>query len=112
LLVKDGQKIKKGDVISQWDPFNSAIISEYGGIVEFNDLVEGDTFRKEIDEQTGNIDIVVTETKNKKVIPGIRILDKKGNEVKSYNLPVGAYVTDSKKVRKADGYYRWSSKSN
>ena len=93
LMVKEGQTIKKGDVISQWDPFNSAIISEYGGIVEFSDLVEGDTYRKEIDEQTGNVDIVVTETKNKKVIPGIKILDKKGNEVKSYNLPVGAYVT-------------------
>ncbi len=93
ILIKDKTKVKKGDVISKWDPFNAPIVSEFGGLVEFSDLVEGDTYRKEIDEQTGNVDIVVTETKNKKIIPGIKIVDSKGNEVKSYNLPVGAYVT-------------------
>jgi len=93
IMVKDGQTIKKGDVISQWDPFNAPIISEFGGIIEFYDLVEGDTFRREIDEQTGNVDIVVTETKNKKMIPAMKIMTPKGDEVKSYNLPVGAYVT-------------------
>jgi len=93
LLVSDKNKITKGDVICQWDPFNAPIVSEFGGIVEFADLVEGDTYRREIDDQTGNVDIVVIETKNKKVIPNIKILDTSGKEIKTYNLPVGAYVT-------------------
>ncbi len=92
LMIKDGQKIAKGDVISQWDPFNAPIVSEFAGIIEFNDLVEMETFRKEVDDQTGNVDYVVVETKNKKMIPSIKILSPKGEEIKSYNLPVGAYI--------------------
>jgi len=91
--IKDKQKIKKGDLISQWDPFNALIISEFDGIVKFEDLEEGMSFRKERDDQTGNEDIVIVESKNKKVIPMIKIISPSGEELKSYNMPVGAYLT-------------------
>jgi DNA-directed RNA polymerase subunit beta' len=91
--IKDKQKIKKGDLISQWDPFNALIISEFNGIIKFEDLDEGVSFRKERDDQTGNEDIVIVESKNKKIIPMIKVISPSGEELKSYNMPVGAYLT-------------------
>jgi len=92
LMVKDKKKIKKGDVICEWDPFNAVIISELGGIVQYDEIEEGVTFRIERDDQTGHVEKVIIESKNKKKIPTIKIISPKGDELKSYNLPVGAYI--------------------
>jgi len=92
LHVKDKGKIKKGDVICEWDPFNATIISEFGGVAQFEDIKEGITFRVERDEQTGYAEKVIVESKNKKMIPTIKIVSPAGEELKSYNLPVGAYI--------------------
>jgi DNA-directed RNA polymerase subunit beta' len=93
LLVKDGQKIEKGQAICAWDPFNNLIISEFGGITKFEDLDEGVTYRVERDDQTGYAEKVIIEPKNKKKIPVVKIVSPGGEELKSYNLPVGAYIT-------------------
>jgi DNA-directed RNA polymerase subunit beta' len=90
LLVKDGQKVAKGDVICTWDPFNAVIVSEIAGSVRFDSIIEGITFREEADEQTGHREKVVIETKDKNKIPSIVIEGNK--EVKSYNLPVGSHI--------------------
>ena len=66
--MKDKGKIKKGDVICDWDPFNATIISEYGGIAQFEDIEDGITFRIERDDQTGYAEKVIVESKNKKKI--------------------------------------------
>ena len=50
LLVADKDKLKKGDVICKWDPYNAVIISEFKGTAKFNNLVEGVTYREEVDE--------------------------------------------------------------
>ena len=92
LHVKDKGKIKKGDVICDWDPFNATIISEYGGIAQFVDIEDGITFRIERDDQTGYAEKVIVESKNKKKIPTIKIVSPAGEELKNYNLPVGAYI--------------------
>ena len=98
LSVKNGQKIKKGDVICTWDPFNNVVISEIDGEVKFDSIIEGITFREEADEQTGHRDKVVVETKDKTKIPSLII---EGKEEKSYNLPVGSrlVVEEGDKVR-------------
>jgi len=93
LFVKDKAKIKKGDVVCQWDPFNAVIIAEDGGIAQFESVEEGLTYRVERDEQTGYAEKVVIESKNKKKIPTIKIVTPGGEELKSYNLPVGAYIS-------------------
>ena len=93
LLVQDGQKVEKGQAICEWDPFNNLIISEFGGITQFEDIDEGVTYRVERDDQTGYAEKVVIESKNKKKIPVIKILSPSGEELKTYNLPVGAYIT-------------------
>ena len=99
LLVEDKRKLKKGDVICKWDPYNAVIISEYDGKLQFNNLVEGVTYREEVDEQTGFTEIVIKENRDKKMIPTISVVDKDENELKSYNLPVDAHII----VKDGDG---------
>ncbi|MBX2893729.1 MAG: DNA-directed RNA polymerase subunit beta' [Saprospiraceae bacterium] len=94
LHVSDGQEVQRGDKICEWDPFNAVIVSEFNGIVRYNNLEEGVTFRMERDDQTGFAEKVVIESKNKKKIPSVTILNAKtGEEFKTYSLPVGAYIS-------------------
>jgi DNA-directed RNA polymerase subunit beta' len=90
LVVKDGQQVKKGDVICTWDPFNNVIIAEVNGTIKFENVIEGITYREESDEQTGHREKVVIETRDKTKIPSILI--QGGKEVKSYNLPTGSHI--------------------
>ena len=91
LYMNDGDTVKKGDLICEWDPYNAVIISEYDGKVAFENVIEGVTYRDEFDEQTGFREIVITESRDKTKNPVIRILNKQGEEQKQYNLPVGAH---------------------
>ena len=91
LSVKDGQKVTKGDVICTWDPFNNVIVSEIDGVIKFENIIEGVTYREEADEQTGHREKVVIETKDKTRIPSMIVEGKK--ESKSYNLPAGSHIT-------------------
>ncbi|MBV6443358.1 MAG: DNA-directed RNA polymerase subunit beta' [Haliscomenobacteraceae bacterium CHB4] len=94
LFVSDGQEVQRGDKICEWDPFNAVIVSEFNGIVRYNNLEEGVNFRMERDDQTGFAEKVVIESKNKRKIPSITIVDaKSGEELKNYSLPVGAYIS-------------------
>ncbi|MEX0812440.1 MAG: DNA-directed RNA polymerase subunit beta' [Chitinophagales bacterium] len=93
LHVKDGQKVKKDDLLCSWDAYNAVIISEHEGKVEYLNLIDGVTFREEADEQTGHKEKVVVETRDKKKIPTINITGKKGEVLKEYNLPVGSHIT-------------------
>ncbi|MEM1217444.1 MAG: DNA-directed RNA polymerase subunit beta' [Bacteroidota bacterium] len=93
LNVKDSQTVKKGDLICNWDPFNAVIISEFAGVAQFDSIEEGVTFRQEKDDQTGYSEKVIVESKNKRKIPTIKIVSADGEELRSYNLPVGAYIS-------------------
>jgi len=92
LNIKNGAKVTKGDVICQWDPFNGVIVSEFSGKIEFENIEQGITYQVEIDEQTGFQEKVISESRNKKMIPTLLIVDSKGNTLRSYNLPVGAHL--------------------
>ena len=89
LKVKDGQKIAKGAAICTWDPFNNVIVAEVGGTIAFDALLEGITYRDEVDEQTGHREKVVIDTKDKTKLPAIMV---EGKEKKGYNLPVGSHI--------------------
>ena len=90
LKVKNGAKIKKGDIICTWDPFNAVIVSEINGKVRFDNVIEGVTYREEADEQTGHREKVVIETKDKTKIPSLMV--EANGEEKPYNLPVGSHI--------------------
>jgi len=100
LKVKENQKISKGDVIASWDPYNGVIIAESAGKVEYENIEQGSTFQLEIDEQTGFQEKVISESRNKKLIPTLKVLVS-GGEEKNYNLPVGAHliVNDGEKIK-------------
>ncbi|MGY8967758.1 MAG: DNA-directed RNA polymerase subunit beta' [Flavobacteriales bacterium] len=92
LMVKNGSTVKKDDLICQWDPFNGVIVSEFTGKIVYENVEQGVTYQVEIDEQTGFQEKVISESRNKKVIPTLLIQDKKGTVLRSYNLPVGAHI--------------------
>ncbi|HEV7738674.1 MAG TPA: DNA-directed RNA polymerase subunit beta', partial [Chlamydiales bacterium] len=89
LLVKDGQQVKKGEIICTWDPFNNVIVAEITGHIKFENVIEGVTYREEADEQTGHREKVVIETKDKTKIATLIV---EGKDVKLYNLPVGSHI--------------------
>ena len=93
MYVKDGEQITRGKRICEWDPFNAVIVSEFSGIARFEDIEEGVTFRVERDDQTGYAEKVIIEPKNRRKMPSIRIVDRNGEELRSYNLPVGSYIS-------------------
>jgi len=92
LYIKDGQDVKKGDLICEWDPYNAVIVSEASGKISFDSVVEGITYREEADEQTGFKEKVIIETKDKTKNPSVRIVDEAGEQLKNYNLPVGSHI--------------------
>ena len=92
LFMKDGAEVKKGDMICEWDPYNAVIIAENEGKIVYESVIEGVTYREERDEQTGLSERVVIESKDKTKNPVIKIVNKDGDEIKSYNLPVNAHI--------------------
>jgi DNA-directed RNA polymerase subunit beta' len=90
LTVKEGQQVKKGDVICSWDPFNNVVVAEIAGKIIFDNIIEGVTFREEADEQTGHREKVVIESRDKTKIPALGV--KGSKDTKSYNLPVGSHI--------------------
>ncbi|WP_301349080.1 MULTISPECIES: DNA-directed RNA polymerase subunit beta' [Muribaculaceae] len=92
LFFENGATIKKGDVICEWDPFNAVIVSEAGGILKYQNLIENVTFRTEGDEQTGVREKIIIESKDRAKVPEATITDKNGQVLKTYALPVGAHL--------------------
>ncbi|MGE4540909.1 MAG: DNA-directed RNA polymerase subunit beta' [Bacteroidales bacterium] len=92
LYIKNGSEVKKGDFISDWDPYNAVILSEYEGKISFENIIEGVTYRIESDEQTGYNEKVIIETRQRAKNPTIKILDKNNEVVKAYDIPVGSHI--------------------
>ena len=92
LYFNEGDVIKKDDLICNWDPYNASIISDVAGIVHFENIIEGQTYKVVSDEQTGYKDKVIIETRIKSKNPVIKILNNKGEEIKSFDIPVDAHV--------------------
>jgi len=101
LYFHSGDTVKKGDVIAEWDPFNSVIVSEFGGKVKFSNMEEGVTYRTETDEQTGNAEKIIIESKDRTKAPEANIVGADGEVLITYVLPVGAHlmVEDADEVK-------------
>ncbi len=92
IYVSQGQQINKGDLICKWDPFNGVIVSENSGTIKFENIERGINYHVEIDEQTGFQEKVIIESKNKKIIPTLLLMNDNDEEIRSFNLPVGAHL--------------------
>jgi len=92
LYIENGQEVKKGMMICEWDPYNGVIITEFKGKIAFEQVIDGVTYREESDEQTGYKEKVIIETRDKTKNPGLRILDENGDTIRTYNLPVGGHM--------------------
>ncbi|WP_299801153.1 DNA-directed RNA polymerase subunit beta' [uncultured Maribacter sp.] len=101
LFIENGAKVAKGDIICSWDPYNGVIVSEFPGKIAYENIEQGVTYQVEIDEQTGFQEKVISESRNKKLIPTLLIQDAKGETLRSYNLPVGSHimVDDGDKIK-------------
>jgi DNA-directed RNA polymerase subunit beta' len=92
LYAEDKKIVEKGTKICEWDPYNALIVSESNGKIEFKHLIDGVTYKKESDEQTGLMEIVIIETKDKTKNPEINIVSESGEVLHNYNLPTGAHI--------------------
>ena len=92
LYFQGGADIEKGELIAEWDPYNALIVSEFGGKIKFDDIVENDTYKVESDEQTGYHEKVIIEARRKTANPRIIVTDNKGTELRAYDIPVGAHI--------------------
>jgi DNA-directed RNA polymerase subunit beta' len=103
LMVKDGDDVKKDQIIFTWDPYTNPIIADVDGTLRFVDLIPGESVSEELDELTGLRQTVVIEDKEKKLHPHIEIIETKGGKEKrlrDFVIPVGAQLTveDGKKI--------------
>ena len=103
LYFKNGDKVKKDDLICRWDPFNAVIVSEYAGVLRLHDVVEGVTYKAETDDATGLTERIIIESRDKSRIPTVDVVRpgaKKGADghyaaedvFGTYNLPVGGHL--------------------
>ena len=103
LFFKSGDKVKKGDLIAKWDPFNAVIVSEYAGVLRLHDVIESITYKAETDEATGLTERIITESRDKAKVPTVDVVKigaKKGADgqyapediLGTYNLPVGGHL--------------------
>ena len=116
LLVNDNEKVKVGSCIANWDPLSRPIVSEYNGFIKFENIEEGITVSKQLDEITGISTLVVISTKSRvgKSLfrPQIKLIDNNNNEIKipgtkqSINicLPIGAIINviNNQKISKGE----------
>jgi len=93
LRVKEGQAVRTGEVLLDWDPFASPILSEMRGTVQFNDIIEGATMQEQVDDFTGVSSKVIIESKDPSLRPQIVINELEGDAEAKSLLPVGAYLS-------------------
>lgn len=92
LYFKNGNEVKKGDLIIEWDPFNAVIVSEVSGRISFENVIENVTYKIESDEQTGLREKIIIESRDKTKVPSAQIIGENDQVLKNYNLPLGSHV--------------------
>jgi DNA-directed RNA polymerase subunit beta' len=97
LAVEEGQDIESGDLLFSWDPYSEPIVADSEGIVVFQDILEEQTMREELDESTGRRQMTIIEDREKKLHPTVQIRSrtkgkKPGEKLREFILPVGAQL--------------------
>ena len=98
--VTDGQKIKAGTRLAEWDPYSNPILAEVSGKVKYGDIIEGVTMQEQVDEITGLSSKVIIESKDPDARPRVSIKDPQGVTIQipgsdqhaRYFMPTGAIL--------------------
>ena len=90
LYKYEGDVVEPGDMVAKWDPFNSVIVTEYPGTVQFENVIEGVTYRVDTDETSGLRELIVIESKDRTIAPSAHIMGENGEVLRTYNFPIGA----------------------
>ncbi|MFZ5726980.1 MAG: DNA-directed RNA polymerase subunit beta', partial [Pseudomonadota bacterium] len=120
IMHKDGEKVKKGDRIAEWDPFTMPLITEKQGVVKYQDLIDGKTLTEQVDEATGIAQRVVIEyraagrSKKEDLQPRLTLLDDASGEAARYLLAVGTMISveDGQEVQAGDVLARVSREAS
>ena len=104
LYVGEGDKVEKGALIAKWDPFNAVIVTELPGKIQFEDVIEGVTYRVEADETTGLREMIIIESKDRVKVPSAHIVGENGETLRTYNFPIGGHlaIEDNQVVKAGD----------
>ena len=112
MKFKEGDEVKKGDVLAEWDPYSNPIVADVTGIVQFQDIEEGVTMAEQVDAVTGFATKVITESKGADSKPTVLITDGNGKVLDlpnravpcRYVIPVGAQllISDGQEVHAGD----------
>src|SRR6185437_4990268 len=104
--VEDGKPVKANQILLEWDPYTFSILTEVSGAIHFKDLVDGVTTQEQVDEITGNMQVVVTESSDEKRFPTVVVRPEGGSrsEEKRYLMPTHAHlmVSDGEEVHAGD----------
>ena len=92
LYFNQKDKVSKGDLICDWDPFNAVIVTEVAGNIRFENLTENMTYKVESDEQTGLKEKVIIESRDKTKAPSAHIVDENDDVIRTYTLPLGSHI--------------------
>jgi DNA-directed RNA polymerase subunit beta' len=92
LKVKDGQDVRQGQLLVEWDPYSFTIMTEDEGQATFKDVLDGQTVHEQVDENTGMSALVIIESPDEKKQPRIEVRDQKGKVIRKYLLPSGAHL--------------------
>jgi DNA-directed RNA polymerase subunit beta' len=101
IKIKEGEAVRPGDLLVEWDPYTIPIITEVSGKVKFGDIIEGVTIDEKIDPTTGRMMRIVRDYKLTDYRPRVSIKDEKGRTIDlpegrgkaRYELPVGAIIS-------------------
>jgi DNA-directed RNA polymerase subunit beta' len=92
MKVVDGQKVSKGDVLFEWDPYNNVILTPKSGTVKFQDIIDNETVRESYDERSGITNRVITEHRERRLHPHIQIIDEEGKRIANLSVPAGGFL--------------------
>jgi DNA-directed RNA polymerase subunit beta' len=112
LKKKDDSKVKAAELIAEWDPYTTPMLTEVTGAVKFGDILEGVTMEERVDERTGLSTKVIIDCKDLDKRPRVSIKDREGKTQRlpgsenfaRYQLPVGAHihVTEGQQISAGD----------
>jgi DNA-directed RNA polymerase subunit beta' len=104
--VADGSPVKANQVLLEWDPYTFSILTEVSGVIHFKDLIDGVTTQEQVDEITGNMQVVVTDSSDEKRFPTVIMRPVGGgrSEEKRYLMPTHAHlmVSDGEELHAGD----------